>query len=351
MARRSWINPLTVIVLILIALAIYFFGFPPQQQEQERQQPSVPVRVQVAELSEFRDVIQALGTAQANETVAITAQTQDVVEKIYFESGDFVEQGQLMAELNARKEVARVQQLKFSLGEAQRQLDRLTELRRGNAASQQQLEEQQVAVNGLQAELEVAEATLAEMKIYAPFSGRVGIREVSPGALVAPGDVFTTLDDISPINVDFSVPERYFASLAVNQEVIARNSAYPGQQFIGRISSIDSRVDPVTRSVRVRAQLPNDGDLLRPGMLLEITLLRSIDETLLLPEKAVMPIQSRQYVFKLTPDGRAQRVEVTIGRRKPGIVEITDGVKPGDQVIVEGLVRLRDGVPVDVQED
>ncbi|RUO40193.1 efflux RND transporter periplasmic adaptor subunit [Idiomarina aquatica] len=351
MARRSWINPLTVIVLVLIALAIYFFGFPPQQQEQERQQPSVPVRVQVAELSEFRDVIQALGTAQANETVAITAQTQDVVEKIYFESGDFVEQGQLMAELNARKEVARVQQLKFSLGEAQRQLDRLTELRRGNAASQQQLEEQQVAVNGLQAELEVAEATLAEMKIYAPFSGRVGIREVSPGALVAPGDVFTTLDDISPIKVDFSVPERYFASLAVNQEVIARNSAYPGQQFIGRISSIDSRVDPVTRSVRVRAQLPNDGDLLRPGMLLEITLLRSIDETLLLPEKAVMPIQSRQYVFKLTPDGRAQRVEVTIGRRKPGIVEITDGVKPGDQVIVEGLVRLRDGVPVDVQED
>lgn len=351
MARRSWINPLTVIVLVLIALAIYFFGFPPQQQEQERQQPSVPVRVQVAELSEFRDVIQALGTAQANETVAITAQTQDVVEKIYFESGDFVEQGQLMAELNARKEVARVQQLKFSLGEAQRQLDRLTELRRGNAASQQQLEEQQVAVNGLQAELEVAEATLAEMKIYAPFSGRVGIREVSPGALVAPGDVFTTLDDISPIKVDFSVPERYFASLAVNQEVIARNSAYPGQQFSGRISSIDSRVDPVTRSVRVRAQLPNDGDLLRPGMLLEITLLRSIDETLLLPEKAVMPIQSRQYVFKLTPDGRAQRVEVTIGRRKPGIVEITDGVKPGDQVIVEGLVRLRDGVPVDVQED
>ncbi|AVJ56944.1 efflux transporter periplasmic adaptor subunit [Idiomarina sp. OT37-5b] len=351
MARRSWINPLTVIVLVLMALAIYFFGFPPQQQEQERQQPSVPVRVQVAELSEFRDVIQALGTAQANETVAITAQTQDVVEKIYFESGDFVEQGQLMAELNARKEVARVQQLKFSLGEAQRQLDRLTELRRGNAASQQQLEEQQVAVNGLQAELEVAEATLAEMKIYAPFSGRVGIREVSPGALVAPGDVFTTLDDISPIKVDFSVPERYFASLAVNQEVIARNSAYPGQQFSGRISSIDSRVDPVTRSVRVRAQLPNDGDLLRPGMLLEITLLRSIDETLLLPEKAVMPIQSRQYVFKLTPDGRAQRVEVTIGRRKPGIVEITDGVKPGDQVIVEGLVRLRDGVPVDVQED
>lgn len=351
MARRSWINPLTVVVIALIALTVYFFGFSPKQQEQQREQPSVPVRVQTAELSEFRDVIEALGTARANETVAITSQTQEVVEKIYFESGDFVEQGQLLAELNARKEIARVQQLKFSLGEAERQLKRLSELRRGNAASQQQVEEQEVAVNALQAELEVAEASLAEMKIYAPFSGRVGIREVSPGALVSPGDVFTTLDDIRPIKIDFSVPERYFASLAVNQEVIARNRAYPGQQFVGRITSIDSRVDPVTRSVRVRAELPNDEDLLRPGMLLQIILLRSIDEAVLLPEKALMPIQNRQYVFKLTPDGRAKQVEVTIGRRKPGIVEITQGVEPGDPVIVEGLVRLRDGVPVDVRED
>jgi len=351
MARRSWINPLTVVVVILLALAVYFFGFPPEEKVQQREQPSVPVRTQVAEISEFRDVIEALGTAQANETVSITAQTQDVVQAIYFESGDSVEKGQLLAELNARKEVSRVQQLKFSLGEAERQLDRLTELRREDAASQQQLEEQQVEVNRIQAELEVAEATLAEMKIYAPFSGRVGIREVSPGALVSPGESFTTLDDISPIKVDFSVPERYFASLALNQEVITRNRAYPGQQFIGRITSIDSRIDPGTRSVRVRAELPNENDLLRPGMLLQITLLRSIDETLLLPEKALMPIQSRQYVFKLTPDGRAKQVEVQIGRRKPGIVEITNGVEPGDEVIVEGLVRLRDGVPVNVQED
>lgn len=351
MARRSWINPLTVVVVVLIAFAVYFFAFPPEPQQQQRQQPSVAVHTQIAEISEFRDIIEALGTAQANETITITAQTQDVVQAIYFDSGDFVEKGQLLAELNARQELARVQQLKFSLGEAKRQLNRLEELRRGNAASQQQLEEQQVEVNRLEAELEVAEATLAEMKIYAPFSGRVGIRDVSPGALVSPGDTFATLDDIRPIKVDFSVPERYFASLAVNQEVIARNRAYPQQQFIGKITSIDSRIDPVTRSVRVRAQIANDEDLLRPGMLLQITLLRSIDKALLLPEKALMPIQNRQYVFMTTPDNRAKQVEVRIGRRKPGVVEITEGVKPGDEVIVEGLVRLRDGVPIEVQED
>lgn len=349
MADRSWFNPLTVIVVVLIGLAVYFFAFPPEKQTQQREQPGVPVQTQIAEISEFRDVIRALGTAQANETVAITAQTQDVIEALHFESGDSIEKGQLLAELNARKEIARVEQLEFSLEEGKRQLDRLRELRRGNAASQQQLEQQQVEVNRLQADLEVAKATLAEMKVYAPFSGRVGIREVSPGALVSPGDVFTTLDDISPIKVDFSIPERYFASLAVNQEVIAKSRAYPGQQFLGRITSIDSRIDPVTRSVRVRAQLPNEKDLMRPGMLLKITLLRSIDQTLLLPEKALMPIQSRQYVFKLTPDGRAQQTEVTIGRRKPGVVEITQGVEPGDEIIVEGLVRLRDGVPVNVQ--
>ena len=351
MARRNWINPITLVVIALIALAIYFFAFPPTTEVEEQSQPSVPVRTQVVAMSEYRDVIEALGTAQANETVEITSQTQDIVEAIYFDSGDRVEKGQLLAELNARKEVARVQQLQFSLNEAQRQLDRLTSLRRQNAASQQQVEEQHVEVNRLQAELEVAEATLAEMKIYAPFTGRVGIREVSPGALVAPGDTFTTLDDISPIKVDFSVPERYFASLAVDQEVIARNRAYPGEQFRGRITSIDSRIDPVTRSVRVRAKLANDDERLRPGMLLQITLLRSIDEALILPEKALLPIQNRQYVFVLTPDNRAKQVEVSIGRRKPGVVEITQGLKPGDEVIVEGLVRLRDGIPVDVRED
>ncbi|PHQ88438.1 MAG: efflux transporter periplasmic adaptor subunit [Idiomarina sp.] len=349
MAKRSWINPITIVVVVLTAAAVYLFGFPPETKVEEGKEQSVPVKTQTAEISEFRDTIEALGTAMANETVRITAQTQDVVEKIYFESGDLVEQGQLLAELNARIEVARVQQLKFSLDEAKRQLERITELRRGNAASQQQLNEQQVRVNGLQADLEVAEATLKEMKIYAPFSGRVGIREISAGSLVSPGDVFTTLDDIKPIKVDFSVPERYFASIAVDQEVIARSRAYPGEQFIGRISSIDSRVDPVTRSVKVRAKINNDDERLRPGMLLQITLLRSIDEALLLPEKALIPIQNRQYVYVLTPDNRERQKEVTIGRRKPGIVEITGGLKPGEEVIIEGIVRLRDGVPVSVQ--
>ena len=349
MAKRSWINPITIVVVVLTAAAVYLFGFPPETKVEEGKEQTVPVKIQTAEISEFRDTIEALGTAMANETVRITAQTQDVVEKIYFESGDLVEQGQLLAELNARIEVARVQQLKFSLDEAKRQLERITELRRGNAASQQQLNEQQVRVNGLQADLEVAEATLKEMKIYAPFSGRVGIREISAGSLVSPGDVFTTLDDIKPIKVDFSVPERYFASIAVDQEVIARSRAYPGEQFIGRISSIDSRVDPVTRSVKVRAKINNDDERLRPGMLLQITLLRSIDEALLLPEKALIPIQNRQYVYVLTPDNRARQKEVTIGRRKPGIVEITGGLKPGEEVIIEGIVRLRDGVPVSVQ--
>ncbi|MAB22137.1 MAG: efflux transporter periplasmic adaptor subunit, partial [Idiomarina sp.] len=199
MAKRSWINPITIVVVILIAAAVYLFGFPPAEKVEEGKEQTVPVKIQTAEISEFRDTIEALGTAMANETVRITAQTQDVVEKIYFESGDLVEQGQLLAELNARKEVARVQQLKFSLDEAKRQLERVSELRRGNAASQQQFDEQQVRVNGLQADLEVAEATLREMKIYAPFSGRVGIREISAGSLVSPGDVFTTLDDIKPI--------------------------------------------------------------------------------------------------------------------------------------------------------
>ncbi|EKE84532.1 efflux RND transporter periplasmic adaptor subunit [Idiomarina xiamenensis] len=349
MAKRALFTPVSFAVVALAVLTAYLFIMNEKQVTPERQQQVVPVRIQEAAISEYRDIIEALGTAQANESIVVTPQRQDVVERIYFEDGDYAEQGQLLVELNSREEQANVQELEFRLGEATRQLDRLQNLARENVASRQQLEEQDVLVKEITAQLEVARTKLAEMKIYAPFAGRLGIRRISIGSLVGPGDEITTLDDTTPIKVDFNIPELYFASLAVGQKVTARSSAYPGEQFEGIIQSIDSRVDPLTRSVLVRAQVKNEDGRLRPGMLLRISLLRSIDEAMILPEKAILPIQERQYVYVVTDDNRARQVEVTIGRRKPGMVEITSGLEAGEKVVVEGLVRLRDGVPVSVQ--
>lgn len=351
MAKRALVTPISIVVVILAALVAYVFFIAEHEEGSDNENSqAVPVRVQVAEESEFRDVIEALGTAKANESVVITAQSQELVESIYFDDGDMVDKGQVLVELDSREERARVEELRFRLEEARRQYGRLQNLARENVASRQQLEEQDVLVKEITALLEVSETQLAKMKIIAPFSGRLGLRQVSLGALVGPGDEITTLDDVSPIKVDFNVPELYFASLQEGQRVITRTAAYPGEQFEGEIRSIDSRIDPLTRSILVRATIDNEDGRLRPGMLVRVTLLRSVDTTMVLPEKALIPIRDRQYVYVIDENNRAVQTEVTVGRRKPGVVEITSGITDGDRVVVEGIVRLRDGVPVNIQE-
>jgi len=351
MAARNLFNPITIFVVLAAAAAVYFFGFAdPNSGKEERPQSAVPVRVQTAQISEFRDIIEALGTAQANESIVVTTQAQDIVMAVHFDDGDVAKAGDLLVELDSREEQARVQELKFRLAEANRQYQRLVDLRRQNAASQQQLEAQDVLVKEIIAGLEVAETQLAQKRIIAPFSGRLGIRHVSVGSLVSPGEQITTLDDVTPIKLDFNVPELFFASLREGQTVAARSGAYPGEEFRGEIRSIDSRVDPLTRSILVRAILPNTDNKLRPGMLLRVNLLRSVDETMILPEKAIVPINDRNFVYVIDKDQIARQVPVTLGRRKPGIVEVLEGINPGDQVVTEGMVRLRDGVAVTVRE-
>lgn len=343
-------NPISLVVLLLVAAAAYFSFIHEPKVEEQRQQQAVPVKVTEAAVQPFRDIIEALGTAQANESVVITAQTQDKVIAVHFNDGQTVQAGDLLVELDAREELARVQELKFRLAEANRQYQRLQDLRKQNAASAQQVETQDVIVKEIVAQLEVAETQLAQKQISAPFDGRLGIRQISVGSLVSPGQQITTLDDITPIKLDFSVPELFFASLAVGQQVTARSGAYPDRDFTGTIRSIDSRVDPLTRSIMVRAEVPNNEGLLRPGMLLRVQLLRSVDSVLQLPERAVVPLDTRHFVYVVGDDNIAKERQITIGRRKPGIVEVISGIEPGERVVSDGLVRMRDGIAVTIKE-
>ncbi|RUO48292.1 efflux transporter periplasmic adaptor subunit [Pseudidiomarina aquimaris] len=351
MAVAKLFNPISLVVLLLVAAAAYFSFIHEPKVEEQRQQQAVPVKVTEAAVQPFRDIIEALGTAQANESVVITAQTQDKVIAVHFNDGQTVQAGDLLVELDAREELARVQELKFRLAEANRQYQRLQDLRKQNAASAQQVETQDVIVKEIVAQLEVAEAQLAQKQISAPFDGRLGIRQISVGSLVSPGQQITTLDDITPIKLDFSVPELFFASLAVGQQVTARSGAYPDRDFTGTIRSIDSRVDPLTRSIMVRAEVPNNEGLLRPGMLLRVQLLRSVDSVLQLPERAVVPLDTRHFVYVVGDDNIAKERQITIGRRKPGIVEVISGIEPGERVVSDGLVRMRDGIAVTIKED
>ena len=346
MARTIRFSPLLIAVLLLVALLAYI-NLPEAEQTGKRQKSSTPVVTHTVANSEFAVVVEALGTAKANEAVSLTAQREDIVQQIAFDDGELVEKGQLLLTLNNREELARVNELEVNLQEAKRQLTRVTNLARESVASEQLLDEQQARVKALKAQLEVANARLAELQVRAPFSGKLGIRQVSVGALIGPRDVITTLDDLHRVKVDFSIAESHLPTVRVGQQVEARSIAYPGELFRGQIGSIDSRVDPVTRAIQIRAIIENPELKLRPGMLLQINLQKQLLNTITVPERALLPIEDKQFVY-VVEQGKAVRKQVEVGKRKPGVAQILSGLNVGEQVVVEGTLRLRDGAAVNV---
>lgn len=347
MSKFIKVSPLLIGVIALAAFLIYINL--PESAESGGARPGggkTPVVVTAASNQAFPIVVEALGTAVANESVNITAQEAQTVERIAFDDGDVVEANQILVQLNNRAELARVNELEINIDEANRQLVRIKDLANQSAASQQLLDEQQARVKALNAQLDVAQSNLEELIIRAPFGGRLGTRMVSLGSLVRPGEVITTLDDLSLVKVDFSISEVHLASVSNGQTIYATSVAYPGQQFIGEITNIDSRIDPVTRSIQVRAQLPNDEMKMRPGMLLQINLEKRVLNALVIPETALVPEGDSQFVFLVNGDEVAKKTMVKVGERRPGLVQILDGLKAGDKVITEGTLRVRDGSSV-----
>ena len=346
MSSRSRFTPLLFAALVLAGFVIYI-NLPEEIVESQQQNSATPVKVTAAKVQPFPVTIEALGTANANESVTITAQETETVSGVFFDDGDKVEAGALLVQLNDREEQARIEELTANIEEAHRQLKRVKNLAQSSAASEQLLDEQQARVKALTAQRDVAQAQLTQLQIKAPFSGHLGIRQISKGSLVRPADVITTLDDIAVIKVDFSVAESHLATLTPGQRVATTSVAYPGRVFEGQIRTIDSRLDPVTRSVLVRAQIDNQDALLRPGMLLTVVLEKNVLQALIVPERALVPVQDKQFVYVLNGDTVEQR-EVTLGQRKPGLVQITGGLDEGEQVITEGTLRVREGSVVRV---
>lgn len=340
MSSSRWISPLSLVVALFVAFLIYL-NLTNHEETTDKKKSASPVIVERVELKELPVTIEALGTARASESVTLTAQQTEIVSKLFFDDGDSVEKGQLLVQLNQNEELARIEELQAGIDEAKRQYKRVKNLARNSAASEQLLDEQSARVKMLKAQLDVAEAQLGELQIRAPFSGVLGIRRVSVGSLVRPADVITTLDDISQMKLDFSVAENHLASLAIGQEVQAKSVAYPGEIFEGKISSVDTRIDPVSRSIQARAIIENSDSKLRPGMLLQIRLEKEVLKALTVDEKALVPIQDKQYVF-VVRDGKVHQTEVEIGERKPGRVQIVSGIKVGDEVVIEGTLRVQD---------
>jgi membrane fusion protein (multidrug efflux system) len=301
------------------------------------------VRTEVLEPGEWTDGLEVIGTARARNSVVITAAVSETVERVLFESGQHVVAGQVLVTLSGREQRATLAGAEAEYRAAQALYDRQADLAKRQLIAAAAIDTQRAARDAAKARLEQMRAQLGDRNIVAPFAGVLGLRQVSPGALVTPGTVITTLDDIGTLELDFSVPERQLAALKAGMPVVATSPAFPGEAFRGEVVALDPRVDPATRSLGARAAFANADDRLRPGMLLQVRVELAARQALQVPELAVTQAGQQAFVFRANDDGTVAQVPVTLGARRPGFVELAGGVQAGERVVTEGVVKLRDG--------
>ena len=313
---------------------------------------SGPVNVLVAtvEYEPFAQDMEAIGTARANEAVDVTAKVSNRVTAIRFREGQQVKAGDVLVEFDSEQARANLAEAEAALRDSRSQFNRSRELYATKALSEAQLDQLQATLSMNEARVAGARSQLNDTIIRAPFAGRVGLRNVSVGSFVSPETVITTLDDASVIKLDFSVPELFLSQIKEGMEISSRTTAYAADTFKGKVSSIDSRLDPVSRAVLVRARIDNRDSRLKPGMLMTVMLRRADAPALLIPEQALVPEGSVKYVFAVR-DGKAVRTEVSTGRRRPGEVEVLKGLAAGDVIVVEGTQKVRDGLAVQAISD
>lgn len=304
-----------------------------------------PVATVVVKSQQIQETLPALGTLLARESVAITSSVAEKVSQLHFDDGQTVEAGDLLATLEQAEERALLASAQADLAEQERELRRLKGLLATQSAAQTEYDQRLSNQQRAEARIREVEAMIAERNLRAPFDGVVGLSQVSPGALLSPGTVITTLDDLDTMRLDFQMPSLLLGKLQVGQSVTARSEAL-GQDFEGRISAIDQRIDSQSRSVTARARLANPDHLLKPGMLMHVELKAEPRSGIMVPEQALESVDQNHFLWLVDSDGNAQRRQVTLGMRRGGEVEIRQGLSDGEQVITQGYMNLRPGAPV-----
>ena len=334
-------------LILLLLIAPVALG----QTEAPAKPAPKPVPVIAYEVTDkaFTDRVEALGTLRANESVVLTASVTETVSAIHFDDGQRVKSGQLLVEMTSEEEHALLEEAKVRVTEAERQYERVDLLAKQQTVSESLYDERKRDLETARALLAALESRLADRLLRAPFDGVLGLRNISPGALVEPGDEITTLDDDSVMKLDFSVPSVFLPDLKPGLGITARARAYGNRTFEGEVSGIDSRVNPGTRSIRVRAILPNADRVLKPGVLMQVELLRNPRTSPAVPEEALQQQGTDHFVVVIGADDKAERRPVSIGTRQPGLVEITDGLAAGERVITHGNDKVRPGQPVTVK--
>lgn len=320
---------------------------------QPQTQARPPAGVVVTEVVEqqLEDTAEALATVRANESVTLTASVTERVIATHFNDGDVVKTGQLLLSLNSSEALAELRLAEVQLAEQEREYRRIAELVAKKTIASSELDRIQSLIDAAHARVAAAQAKLAERAIHAPFGGQLGLRQVSRGTLVTPGTVITTLDDLSKIKIDFMMPERFLASVRRGNEIQARSDAYPDKVFKAKVATIEPRINAETRAVTVRAEARNRNGLLHPGMLLKLRLVQNRHTALVVPEEALLSIRDQHFVFVVDDSDTVHRRRIQIGMRKPGLVEVIEGLAKGERVITRGQMKAAEGEKVIIQQE
>lgn len=355
--RVSLGKQLAIVLLILLALTTsgyWYVADPAGSRDADAAttpKRAVPtVEIAPAERTRLVQRIEAVGTTRARRAIDIRPATSGQVVEIEFLPGSLVTAGELLARLDDAAERADVAESAAELRKAGLELERAIKLAARKTIAQATVDELEAAHDAAKARLLRTEKALEDRGIIAPFAGQVGLKQVTIGTRVDDDTVITTLDDLAEIQVDFSVPEIFFGQVRSSQRIKATGAAFGDRSFEGEIETVDSRIDRVSRSFKVRARIPNPDLILPTGMfmLVDLTLLER--DALSVPEEAIMVSNDEAYVFVIT-DGKAARRLVTLGQRDFGKVEIVDGLSAGDKVVTRGLQRVRDGAEVTIGND
>lgn len=288
----------------------------------------------------------AIGTLESNESVTLRPEIAGRLTMIHFREGERVAQGDPVVELDASAYRAQLAEAEARLSLSRRSAERTQELYARRMGSASERDESIAAQEVAQAELNFARVQLAKTRIAAPFEGVLGLRRISVGAYVTPGDPLVTLDDIDPIKVDFRVPEPALPLVRTGQRIEMRLDAFPEHDFNGEIYAIAPRVDVDGRTVSLRALVPNPQGLLKPGLFARVeVVIERREGALVIPEQAVVPQAEGQAVFRVV-DGKATLTMVTLGQRRAARVEVIEGLSATDVIVTAGQLKLRDGTPV-----
>lgn len=309
---------------------------------------AVPVEVATAVESAAAVEIRSVGTLKSDESVLIASELPGRIAEILFDEGQQVAEGQLLIRLDDSLAQVELKDAEAALVLAQSNFDRAAKLAQSGTGTQRTLDEAQSELARARAAVDLIRVRLDKLSLTAPFDGMVGIRRISVGAYISAGDTLVNLEKIDRLKVDFKVPELFLAQVKVGQSVIVDLDALPDQHFEATIYTIDPLLDVNGRALNVRATLPNPDLVLRPGLFARVTV--QVDQArrvVMVPEEAIVPRGTQHLVYRVV-EGHAEEVVATLGARRDGQVEILQGLRAGDVVVITGHSRLRDGAAVEI---